>query len=259
MGLSRLLVTSCSAQKCPAPGVIPAISRYDGPVFRLLRKHLLSRPANDLHVQILSAEYGLIDAGFLLPLYDRRMTAERARALKGAIRERLTELFYERRYSEGYLMLGRRYTTAVDMFSELTNAPEKIITPSGGMGARLTHLKHWLQPLDNMNHGATTSGDGGHEHSMDPAEQITEVRLRGTTLRVSHCEILEAGRRAVACGDKHALSCHGWSVRIDDAHIAPKWLVSKVSCLPVSSFHTDDARRLLEQVGFALEPYRGDL
>jgi len=36
MGDSRLLILSCSQRKRPDSGLLPAIERYDGPVFRVV-------------------------------------------------------------------------------------------------------------------------------------------------------------------------------------------------------------------------------
>ena len=42
----RLLILSCSQRKRPDRVLLPALERYDGPVFRMLRKFLRSCPAH---------------------------------------------------------------------------------------------------------------------------------------------------------------------------------------------------------------------
>jgi hypothetical protein len=60
--MRRLLILACSQRKNPARGKLPAIDRYDGPAFRVLRKYSRDSAANLPTVLILSAKHGLIAA-----------------------------------------------------------------------------------------------------------------------------------------------------------------------------------------------------
>lgn len=80
--MKRLLLLSCSATKRSDPGMLPAIERYDGPAYRVLRAwrddgHRLPR------ILILSAQYGLIGRDHPIADYDRVMDEARAEMLKG--------------------------------------------------------------------------------------------------------------------------------------------------------------------------------
>lgn len=76
----RLLIIACTATKRRDVRLLPAIDRYCGPSFRVLRRWLSDHPeaAARLDVCILSAEFGLVPANQPIPDYDRRMTAARA-------------------------------------------------------------------------------------------------------------------------------------------------------------------------------------
>ena len=56
----RMLILACSRRKRLDEGLLPAIDRYDGPAFRVLRRFLRERPAGAPDVLILSAKHGLI-------------------------------------------------------------------------------------------------------------------------------------------------------------------------------------------------------
>ncbi len=75
----QLLVLGCSRTKREAPGLLPAIERYDGSSYRVLRSFLRERdwPAG-LSVAVLSAKYGLVGGFTGIEDYDERMTPERA-------------------------------------------------------------------------------------------------------------------------------------------------------------------------------------
>ena len=84
MALDRLLlIVSCSQRKRSESRLLPAIERYDGVYFRLLRKALREDywPEN-LDALILSAKYRLIDMATPIDSYEQRMTRSRATELK---------------------------------------------------------------------------------------------------------------------------------------------------------------------------------
>ena len=55
-----MLILACSRRKRLDEGLLPAIDRYDGSAFRVLRRFLRERPAGAPDVLILSAKHGLI-------------------------------------------------------------------------------------------------------------------------------------------------------------------------------------------------------
>ncbi len=56
--MTRLLIVTCSQRKNPTLGLLPAIDRYDGPAFLVLRKYLREGVGDAPRVLILSAKYG---------------------------------------------------------------------------------------------------------------------------------------------------------------------------------------------------------
>ena len=55
--------------------IAPAWAVYDGPSARIVRKHA---PYRALSIWVLSARFGLIQASYLIPLYDQKMTSRKA-------------------------------------------------------------------------------------------------------------------------------------------------------------------------------------
>lgn len=140
--MARLCVES---HKRPDAGELPAIARYDGPAYRVLRKWQRDHPDKNgtLDVLILSAEYGLIGANQPIPDYDRRMDARRARLLAPSVRAVLrAHLHTHPAYRATFVNVGGDYAPALDMsqldgFGATTHA-------HGGIGERLGQLKAWL-------------------------------------------------------------------------------------------------------------------
>lgn len=79
MNGAPLLVMPCSGTKNPAAEPLPALMRYDGPMWRTLRAAL--RDARPVVVWFLSARYGFHPATMPIPDYEHRMTEARAREL----------------------------------------------------------------------------------------------------------------------------------------------------------------------------------
>ncbi|PZR90865.1 MAG: hypothetical protein DI537_17465 [Stutzerimonas stutzeri] len=72
----RLLILGCSARKAPAAGWIPAIDRYDGPLWQTLRASEPTR--NRIAVAFLSARYRFRDGSTPIENYNERMSADHA-------------------------------------------------------------------------------------------------------------------------------------------------------------------------------------
>lgn len=71
---SRLLILACPATKRGGPDRIPAIERYDGPLWRTLRH--VDPHGRKARVAFLSARYGFRDADSPIEAYDARMTED---------------------------------------------------------------------------------------------------------------------------------------------------------------------------------------
>jgi hypothetical protein len=77
-----MIVMACSATKRDDPGELPAIDRYDGPMWRTLRASLAELGERPLpEVWFLSARYGFHPATLPIVHYDGVLTEARARDL----------------------------------------------------------------------------------------------------------------------------------------------------------------------------------
>jgi hypothetical protein len=143
--MNRLLILACSQRKNPALGMLPAIDRYDGPAFRVLRKFLREAPPDLPAVLILSAKYGLIDAATRIPDYDCCMSPGLAERLRPAVRKTLERILaYGGWWSVGFCA-GRQYRVALDGVELLLPEGARLEVIGGGQGRRLTALRRWLR------------------------------------------------------------------------------------------------------------------
>jgi hypothetical protein len=147
MPARRLLIIACTATKRPDVPLLPAYLRYLGTSFRILRRWIADHPnaAARLDVAILSAEFGLIPAIQPIPDYDRRMTPERAEALRGQVCAALQQIGLVRGYAEVFISAGAVYRLALADALPLFGATPVLTAPAGaGIGRQLAALKQWL-------------------------------------------------------------------------------------------------------------------
>ena len=143
-----LLILGCSKRKRRLPSTpIPAIERYDGPFYRIIRKAF--REHGELHnldVMVLSAKYGLIDLNEKIATYDQHMTLEMAKGIAGNLYSSLANILKTNQYEEVMINLGKEYMMALNKSGDILEN-QKVRYGSGGIGERMKQLKEWLSDI----------------------------------------------------------------------------------------------------------------
>lgn len=143
--MRRLLILACSQRKNPTAGVLPAIDRYDGPAFRVLRKFLREAPEDAPFVLILSARYGLIDSASRIPDYECRMSVALAKRRRPTVLKTLGRVLRSQRWRSVGLCVGKDYQAALEGMEPLLPEEAQVEVLDGGLGPRLTSLREWLR------------------------------------------------------------------------------------------------------------------
>ena len=140
-----LLIVACSQRKRSDPGFLPAIERYDGVNFRVLRKAQREGywPKN-LSTLILSAKYGLLKPDTLIEDYDLRMTREQANVLQVQVSTELDAYLEQTSYHEVFVNLGKVYMIALALSKELIASDRQVHFAAGGIGEKMSQMKKWL-------------------------------------------------------------------------------------------------------------------
>lgn len=148
-----LLILGCSQRKREEPKLLPAIDRYDGVNFRVLRKTLHKNhwPKN-LDLLILSARYGMIKRDTLIENYDLPMTRRRAIELQEEVSVDLDGQISRASYNEIFINLGKIYLLVLALSKELKSPERQIHFSSGGIGRKMSQMKTWLQDFNALGH-----------------------------------------------------------------------------------------------------------
>lgn len=230
----RLLIVGCSNRKQSTSSLLPAIQRYDGPTFRVLRAYLRRNEAPQLDVFVLSAEFGLIPAGQLVPAYDRKMTTERADQLRPNVRQVLQQVLPNSRYSSCLICCSTLYHRAIGTL-EIPGAV--VTTTPGSHGRSVAELYVWLR------------GSPPPTPDVRTALKPQVVKFHGVIVRASVADINSAIREGLENDPNGVHRYHAWYVPFGEERVSSKWLAGRLSGIPVSAFCTDDARRLLAKLG----------
>jgi hypothetical protein len=124
---------------------LPAIERYNGPAFFVLRRFLRKQPnkAALLDVYILSAAYGFIRSDRPITLYDQKMISSRATELQPEVLTTFAEIM-QNNYTSLCLVMGKTYLRALDGWQCFAPKSMKLTVADGPMGIKLSQLKNWL-------------------------------------------------------------------------------------------------------------------
>src|ERR1051325_5453573 len=139
----RLLVIGCSQTKRETQGLLPAIDRYDGSSYRVLRNFLREYQwPSCLSVAVLSARYGLVGGFTEIEDYDERMTTARAHEWAPFCGETLAR--WSKRHNSVHFSLGKDYLPAVMPAIETRLCREAQIF-EGPIGVKLNQIKTFLE------------------------------------------------------------------------------------------------------------------
>lgn len=239
----RLLVLSCSERKSPAAGRIPAIFRYDGPAFRVLRRFSREHPEQAPDVVVLSAKYHLIRGDEAIECYDSALTTERAVAIRADVLAAFSR--FATTYSDVMVCVTRMYRIALEGWEELVPSGAVHSATAGRRGEQLAQLRQWLWETERPVREAKPGRRGSYRSIVRLSGKSCDLR-RDQVLALAAEWVREAESISGRDGPRHL---NTWYVTVGRDRVAPKWLASKVFDLPRSAFDASEARRALTQLG----------
>lgn len=187
----RLLILSCSQRKRPDPGEIPAIERYDGPLFRILRKFIRDVDNKDTmpDVFILSARFGLISTNQLIPTYDQKMTSARAVELLPQACSHLASILLRTSYDQIFLGLSKTYLKAIAGYENLVPVTTKVLILEGSMGRRQADLCDWMYNEDRDKPKPPSFQEQMNNRTAENLDTIRTARIQGLDISYSPNQI----------------------------------------------------------------------
>jgi predicted RNA-binding protein YlxR (DUF448 family) len=168
------------------------------------------------------------------------MTTKRAQELRPQVIKELNTLLKVDKHKNGrgvFISLGKDYLRTLEG-SNIFSTKCAVKVAAGTPGKRLADLYNWLYEA---------SSSRGRQLV---AKQLNDnIHIRGIKITLEREEVLNAARRAIKNGFEDRACYHSWYVLVDRHRLSPKWIIHILTGLPFGSFHTDEARRVLSQLG----------
>lgn len=253
----RCLIVGCSRTKVDSPQPLPAIQRYDGPAFRVIRRYLSHAPegVKDVGIFVLSAEFGLIAAETEISSYDRLMTTARAAELRPSVLQAAQADICPRYYAEVFLSMGKTYLEALKGLEVLLGDDVQVIVSDSASGQKLTELQRWLWRAEGQPPRITEND----EPPAQPKLIAEEVVLRGRRVQITTAQAAKELYVHLDQRDPAAVYVRDWYLDVDGRRISPKWAASRLFNVPVREFSADEARRALRALGLDCYRVQADL
>src|SRR5713101_1569240 len=177
--LTSLVILGCSKRKRRTSRLLPAIDRYDGPIFQVLRKRIREAPETSPDTFVLSGRFGLIPGTFPIPRYDRRLAYDDHATLRLHVEAQLKQTLDQLQPESLFVSVGCRYWLLLEEPLMRQVAQSKLVVATGGIGGRASQLAHWLG----------LGEDEARDTVARPARG--EAVLLGTTVRLRRAEVLQ--------------------------------------------------------------------
>ena len=198
----QLLVLGCSQTKRECEGLLPAIYRYDGSSYRVLRNFLREYqwPTN-VSIGVLSAKYGLFGGLKGIEYYDKRMDRDAVAAKAPECCATLKE--WAEDHNTIHLSLGKDYLPAVQPALDALGSKAKVF--GGPIGMKLHQIKAFLESTSSTlrKKAEVEAGSGKVKYFLpdwddllDPDFDFEQDTFSGTTRRerINNCSFSVAPR-----------------------------------------------------------------
>jgi len=149
--MQKAIIVAASQRRKREPKTpIPALERFTGVYFRVLKKYIREGKLTQTDIIILSPEHGIIQVQDKIPYTEPTEKLLLNKDMIAKMRKNnlqiLEKIFNKKQYSKIYVNVGRTLIKLIEGFDKLTQA--KIVYAAGpGLGPKAQHMKNWILQL----------------------------------------------------------------------------------------------------------------
>ena len=155
ISMPKLLILGPSYMRKINPNLLPAIERYDGIYYRIVRKYMDKIKKKRIDIIIITEDLELLQSNSLLPYKSPKGKDWRSLALpkeliekkQKEIRRKLLRLIESKHYDEIFIVLNKHYKK---ILPDLTPYTSRVISDFRGLGHKAQALKEWIEQSGNI-------------------------------------------------------------------------------------------------------------
>ncbi len=169
----KLLILGCSDLKRDSDGLLPALDRYDGPAYRVIRKFLRYHQwPQDVSVAVLSARYGLFGVLKGIEHYNKRMDISTARSKASECTAILAK--WADMHGSVHVSLGKDYLPAVQPALARLGVRQEVF--EGGIGRKLSQVKTFLESTSTLprERAEVEAGTGSYSYFLPDWDDLLD-------------------------------------------------------------------------------------
>lgn len=144
--LARLIILSASYRRAENPEPIPALERYRGVYFRVVKKYLREGLLKNTDILIVSDKFGILSSNDRVPYhkpFKGQLGKEEVSSTNEKNLTKLAEIFERNHYSEIFVVCGQEFRKLINGFENLTDT--KITFCKGStLGSKAQDLRRWI-------------------------------------------------------------------------------------------------------------------
>ena len=146
--MAKLLILGPSYRRNASPEPLPAMERYDGLFYRIIKRNMNKVREKGIDIFIITEDLELVTPETKLPY--KPPVGNKWRTLPPTtrdpekvekLRSQILEIVRNRKYDEIFIALNKHYQA---LLPDLTPYTKKVITSSKGLGSKAKELKEWL-------------------------------------------------------------------------------------------------------------------
>ena len=181
--------------------------------------------------------------GKQIPFYDEKLDKHKSQELTQLSISQSSHFFTDsEKTKEVFVNLGNLYLQVFEPILEKLSQTNSVVFTSGSSGKRLAEMHDWLY------------GENSPLRNEQNETKLTEVYIQGIRLQTNEAQIRAIIQKEITQnGIKDLQNFQSWFVPIDEMKVSPKWLISRLTGLPVSKFHSDQARKVLQKLGIKVQ------
>jgi len=145
--MRRLIIIAGSKRQNSNPQPLPAIERYEGVYFRVLKKHIREGKMKNTDILILTEKYGLLSSNQLVPYnpeYSPRIATNNLNDARRRNLQKLQQELSKEEYLEIFINVGKDFWPLIEGLENVVGKTKVTLAKGSALGSKASNMKQWI-------------------------------------------------------------------------------------------------------------------